>query len=84
MSDPNAEEVWRCWPDAGEIASVSWADYEGECVWVVGQSGVTRIEKAVKTGEMSYLPYVRVWKGDILAAEHSQHRLTGVFFKVPS
>jgi len=77
-------EVERCWPGAGEIFSVAFSDYDGEGEWTVGRFGVTRIDKAVKSGEMSYIPYVRVWRGDVLAAEHSQHRLTGVYFKVPT
>lgn len=53
--------------------------YEGYCV---GREGVTRIEGFVKSGSASYIPYIRVWKGDAPYAEFCQHNIQGVYFKV--
>lgn len=78
-------EIEREWPGVGEIVAIVWCDLGGECVEkVVGTAGVTRIEKTVKSGLHSDLPYVRVWAGDVVQSEHCQHALTGVFFRVPA
>lgn len=69
------------WRDAGEIDCITFVDVDGEGFMRVGNSGITRIEKWTKSGSMASLPYVRVWKGDVLVAEFCQHNLTGVFFK---
>lgn len=79
MSEPTDHE--HVWKNAGEIDSITWDDIDGPQFARVGRDGVTRIEKAVKTGEMSYIPYVRVWRGDVAISEHSQHKLSGVYFK---
>lgn len=46
----------------------------------VGENGVTRIEATIKSGTESYIPYLRVWRGDEAVAEFCQHRVFGVFF----
>lgn len=50
------------------------------CDFVVGRSGVTRIEACIKPGMYSNIPYVRVWKGDTCAAEFCQHSVIGIWF----
>lgn len=79
MSAPMEE-----WKDAGEIEAVTFRDVDGECVYKVGDLGVTRIDKHQKAGLHANIAYVRVWMGDHLRAELCQHALTGVFFKVPA
>lgn len=78
------EMIQHAWPDVGEIEAIVWRDVDGECVAKVGAAGATRIEKAIKSGLHSDLPYVRVWAGDVVQSEHCQHALTGVFFRVPA
>ena len=60
-----------------EIILVELGD---EC-YKVGHFGVTKIEQTVKSGEYSYIPYVRVWRGDEVLAEIPQHKTTCVIFK---
>jgi hypothetical protein len=48
--------------------------------YTVGVGGVTRIEAAIKSGAMSYVPYVRVWRGDEVFAEFCQHNIIGVYY----
>lgn len=48
--------------------------------YVVGHSGVTRIEACTKPGLNCDIPYVRVWKGDVCEAEFCQHNIVGVYF----
>ena len=48
--------------------------------WVVGQAGVTRIERFEKPGEYCGLPWVRIWAGDKPIAEFYEHRLAGIYF----
>lgn len=50
----------------------------------VGEDGVTWIEACTKPGMHSYIPYVRVWRGDVCVAEFCQHSIVGVYFKAPS
>ena len=83
---PNADDIARLWPHAGEI----------ECIYVIGEpidrvpsfavgvGPVTRIEKTAKPGEYGWIPYVRVWAGDRVLSEHSQHQIAGVYFKEPA
>ncbi len=73
----------KAWPDAGEIQSITFVNLDGEGCYAVGQNVTTRIEKTIKSGMASDIPYVRVWAGDKVIAEFCQHTLTGVFFKVP-
>ena len=49
-------------------------------VWVVGCLGVTRIESTTKSGMHADIPYIRVWKGDVAAAEYCQHNIIGIEF----
>lgn len=74
-------EVEKLWPGVGEIACITFSDIDGEGSYCVGQHGTTRIEKAGKEGPHSYLPYVRVFKGEHVVAEFCQHMLNGVYFK---
>ena len=80
MSAQYDEHEWR---DAGEIECIYITGEPADRVpsFSVGHGGVTRIEKWTKSGSMAALPYVRVWKGDSLAAEFCQHNLAGVYFK---
>ena len=48
----------------------------------VGFYGVTRIEATTKSGMHADIPYVRVWKGDVCAAEFCQHNIIGVYFEM--
>ena len=48
--------------------------------WVVGFGGVTHIDATTKSGMHANIPYVRVWKGDLAAAEYCQHNIIGVEF----
>ena len=52
--------------------------------YTVGRSGVTRIEACTKSGMHADIPYVRVWKGEIAAAEFCQHQIQGVYFVNPT
>jgi hypothetical protein len=54
---------------------------ESQASYAVGRNGVTRIEAFTKSGMYSEIPYVRVWRGDALAAEFCQHNIVGVYFK---
>lgn len=49
----------------------------------VGRNGVTRIEACQKSGLRANIPYVRVWKDDVCAAEFCQHNIVGVYFDPP-
>lgn len=49
--------------------------------YVVGRSGVTRIEACTKSGLHADIAYVRVWRGDDPLAEFCQHNIVGVYFK---
>ena len=70
------------WIDGPEIAAVTILQFERESeYYAVGQSGVTKIERTFKSGEMSHIPYVRVWKGAAPYAEFCQHRILGVYFQ---
>lgn len=51
-----------------------------EWEYSVGSSGVTRIEACTKSGLRAYIPYVRVWAGDVCLAEFCQHNIVGVYF----
>lgn len=53
---------------------------EAEETYIVGITGVTRIEACTKSGLHADLPYVRVWKGDVCKAEFCQHNIVGVYF----
>lgn len=67
-----------------------WIDQEIDAVHVgegddgeyhrVGRHGVTKIERAIKSGMHAHISYVRVWKGEA-AAEFCQHQIVAVYFK---
>lgn len=48
--------------------------------YVVGKYGVTRIEGCSKDGEFCSIPYIRVWCGDVCAAEFCQHHARYIRF----
>lgn len=62
---------------------VSDTPAEGLLSFMVGRAGVTRIEACQKSGMYANIPYIRVWKGDVCAAEFCQHNIIGVFFDPP-
>lgn len=76
-----AKDIDAAWLGSGNIAGITFMDVNGHGFYEVGINAVTRIEKTVKCGEMSFIPYVSVWVGDEVRAEFSQHRLDGVFFE---
>lgn len=49
-------------------------------MWIVGHGGVTRIEATTKSGMHADIPYIRIWKGDVAAAEYCQHNIIGIEF----
>ena len=49
--------------------------------WHVGYGGVTRIEATTKSGMHADIPYVRIWKGCVAAAESCQHNIIGIEFE---
>lgn len=53
---------------------------ESQTSYIVGRSGVTRIEACIKPGVYSNIPYVRVWRGEVCEAEFCQHNIVGVYF----
>lgn len=58
-----------------------YTDADGDLTYFkVGRSEVTLIEACIKPGLHCDIPYVRVWKGDICAAEFCQHGIIGVYF----
>lgn len=48
--------------------------------YTVGVGLTTRIEACTKSGMHADIPYVRVWFGDVCAAEFCQHNIVGVYF----
>ena len=46
----------------------------------VGENDVTQINAVQKEGQMSYIPYIQVWKNDVLFAEFCQHNILGVYY----
>jgi len=57
---------------------------ESQACYVVGRSGVTRIEACTKSGLHADIPYIRVWKDDVCVAEFCQHNIVGVYFAEPA
>ena len=51
-----------------------------ESSYSVGYNGVTKIEACQKSGIAANIPYVRVWKDEVCAAEFCQHNIVGVYF----
>jgi hypothetical protein len=74
------------WIDGPEIKRVTIASYSGmanDWQYAIGCEGVTKIERAFKSGMHSDIPYVRIWKGDTPHAEFCQHHIVGVEFIEP-
>lgn len=68
-------------PIKQKITHITVSDGDnGAEAYHVGFNGVTHIEPCKKPGEYAYIPYVRVWKGDVCIAEFCQHRIVGVYF----
>jgi hypothetical protein len=44
------------------------------------QLACTRIEQFEKSGMHSYIPYLRIWKDDVIVAELCQHNIESVIF----
>ena len=66
------------------IAQIAIGDMpDGFATYTVGRGGINRIEACSKPGEYCNIPYVRVWVGDMCAAEFCQHRIMGVYFSAP-
>lgn len=72
--------IEQAWPHSGGIEAVFFIDAEGKETFYALGSGIDRIEKTVKCGDNAYIPYVRVWSGDVVIAELCQHRLNRVTF----
>lgn len=70
MTDP-------LWPHGNEIASVR---LDSQNTVRVGHQEVTRIEGTSKSGMYADIPYIRVWRGNTLAAELCQHNVQAVTF----
>lgn len=47
----------------------------------VGQSGITRISAVDETGEMSYVPWFEVWKGEALYARVNASYVCEVYYE---
>lgn len=54
--------------------------HDGMNGYTVGRNGVTKIEPTYKCGEMSYIPYFRVWAGEKALAEICQHKIDAVYY----
>lgn len=53
----------------GEILQAWSAGHENDMVGArVGHEGVTRLEPYLESGQMAPVPFLRVWKGNFLAA----------------
>jgi hypothetical protein len=50
-------------------------------IYEVGFDGVQRLEEIQIPGELSFVPYVRVWRGGKLFASFNWHKLHGVYFE---
>lgn len=82
MSVPTDSDIQAAWPHTGEVDTITVMIGGNEASYMVGELGVTRIEKTVKAGEHAFIPYVRVWQGESVSAEYCQHKLTACWFKV--
>lgn len=70
-------------PAQRSIRMVVASDIKNE-VYRLGMSGVTHIEETIMPGLYGNLPYIRIWKGDIVYAEFCQHGIYGVYFDEPN
>ena len=69
------------WENTQAIYGIDLGDFgEGHERIVIGQSGVTKIEPITKSGMYADIPYLRVWKGDVILSEWCQHNIIGVVF----
>lgn len=60
-------------------------DYPAQQIeYEVGYSNVTRIEATEKSGEYSFIPYIRVWADNVAVAEFCQHKCIGIWFAAPA
>ncbi len=58
-------------------------DEAGMTVASVGSRGVTKIECYGEPGEYSYVPFIKVWKGEHLAFRRRALGLT-IYYEAPS
>lgn len=49
----------------------------------VGEYGVTAIEPYDEYGEMSYVPWFNVWRGEVLYFKFNAAQLTSIEYKQP-
>ena len=49
----------------------------------VGHNGVTSLRRVPRDGMHSNIPYIEVWRGDVLAEEYCQHAIVGVLWVNP-
>ena len=48
--------------------------------FVVGVNGVTMITQGAENGEYCEIPYIRVWRDDVLAFEAAKHRFARIYY----
>ncbi len=57
-----------------------WGEYGEVERYQIG-TDVTEIKETQREGQMSYIPYVEVWKGDKKFAEFCMHNIVGVYYE---
>ncbi len=64
----------------------AWAYFERSQVGAaVGTNGVTRIEAYLESGQMAYVTWLQVWKGDVLAMRINCAHMTEInYAEVPT
>ena len=60
-----------------------YEDERMEHSYTVGKDGITRICLSEKDGEYSRIPYVQVWRDDILICEANQHKCHALQWEPP-
>jgi hypothetical protein len=55
----------RLTEDKRPIKSIS--SDEGRYTLKIGQDGITKIEVYEEMGQMTYIPWIAIWKGDVLS-----------------
>lgn len=73
------------WGEPKEAFSVTVYADDTNC-WhrEVGKDGVTSILRTAREGMHSYIPYIEVWRGDVLMEEYCQHNVLGVAWIDPN
>ena len=70
----SAKEAWRI------VISDDERGYDSR---TVGVGGVTSIKRVPRDGMHSHIPYMEVWRSDVLAEEFCQHNIVGVIWEEP-